>query len=115
MKKIRTSRLGRKKGVLIKKNKCISLQIYIPFPIFSFPHALTPFCYIPVYQTDGRIHLISSEVKDQLILRLAICSEKTDESWIQGAWKIIQELAKGVVEVKEEEDEEQVENKKRGD
>ena len=54
-------------------------------------------------------------MKDQLILRLAICSEKTDESWIQGAWKIIQELAKGVVEVKEEEDEEQVENKKRGD
>lgn len=45
-------------------------------------------------QADGRIHLISSEVKDELILRLAICSPKTDRKYVEEAWNVIQELSK---------------------
>jgi len=43
-------------------------------------------------QADGRLHLISSEVKNELILRLAICSPKTNEKYLEEAWKIIMEL-----------------------
>ena len=42
---------------------------------------------------DGRIHLVSSEVKSKFILRFAICSGRTAEKDVDNAWSVIHELA----------------------
>ncbi|KAI6177380.1 hypothetical protein M3Y97_00900700 [Aphelenchoides bicaudatus] len=43
--------------------------------------------------TDNRIHLVPGKVNDTFYLRLAICSQKTDESHIRFAYDVISELA----------------------
>ena len=60
---------------------CSTDVILVRWQLFSFSQ-----------QADGRLHLISSEVKNELILRLAICSPKTNEKYLEEAWKIIMEL-----------------------
>jgi hypothetical protein len=42
---------------------------------------------------DGRIHMVASKVNETFFLRLAICSEKTEEKHVQFAYAVISELA----------------------
>lgn len=42
---------------------------------------------------DNRIHLVAGKVNETFFLRLAVCSQKTEESHIRFAYDVISELA----------------------